>query len=109
MEEYINTHYLKSTKTLNTEAIERFTNLLQKNEGIEDFRITPQGIYLEYNTYISSIRMINEFLTNNGFQELKDQKPGLIKRQILSIAKSNLKQYGNHKPDCCKYQIVIIK
>ena len=101
MEEYFKTCYYKSSQLLATEVQKRFRSLFENEQGIEEAEISPEGIRVEYNMYIYSEQKIAEFLSNNGFKHIKKQKPGFIQRHIRFIARSNYKNYGNRKPDCC--------
>ena len=101
MEEYFKTCYYKSAHFLAAKTQKRFRSLFENEQGIEKAEISPEGIRVEYNMYIYSEQKIAEFLSNNGFIQMKKQKPGFIQRQIRFIARSNYKNYGNRKPDCC--------
>ncbi len=101
MAEYINTGFYKSEQPLATWVQKRFNSLFDNDRGIEKVTVSREGIYIEYNIYNYSEQQITELLTNNGFIIMKEQKPGFFKRQIQYLAKSNYKNYGNRKPDCC--------
>jgi hypothetical protein len=102
MEDYMHTIYLKSSEILNDDEIESLSALLKYNKGIENFRISSDGIYLEYNTYLYSQIQIEEILLKTGFRKKKDRRLGFFRRQITNLAKSNKKTYGNQKLDCCQ-------
>jgi hypothetical protein len=101
MEEYIHTIHLKSSELLNDDQIERLSALFEVDKGIENFQISADGVYLEYNTYLYSQKQLEEILLKNGFSKKIDPQPGFVSRQISNLAESNKKTYGNHKPDCC--------
>lgn len=101
MEDYIKAEFLKSEYPLSAVDFKKFNVLLDEEKNIEAFRVTTEGIYMEYNNYCYSKQQIEEFLTNNGFIIMTDQNLGYIKRQIQTLANSNLKYYGTGKPDCC--------
>lgn len=101
MEDYIHTISHRSSQELTGEDIKRFRALLEPNKGIENLQISPDNIYLEYNPYIYSSQQVEEILYNNGFRIRKEKKPGFLKRQLLSLADSNRKTFGDRKPDCC--------
>ncbi len=101
MAEYINTGFYKSAQLLTSEVQKRFNSLFDNDNGIEKVTVSREDISIEYNIYIYSKQQITELLINNGFIILKEKKPGFIRRQIQLLAKSNYKNYGNRKPDCC--------
>jgi len=102
MEDYIHTIYIKSSDILRKDVIESLSALLKRDKGIDNFRISPDGVYLEYNTYVYSQNQLEQILNRNGFKIRKDQRLGFIRRQIRNLATSNKKTYGNRKPDCCR-------
>jgi hypothetical protein len=102
MENYMHTIYLKSSEILNDDEIESLSTLLKSNKGIENFRISFDGIYLEYNSYLYSQIQIEEILFKTGFRKKKDRRLGFVRRQIKNLAKSNKKTYGSQKLDCCQ-------
>jgi hypothetical protein len=102
MENYIHTIYLKSSDMLREGAIESLSVLLYHDKGIENYRISSDGVYLEYNTYLYTQDQIEDILYRNGFKKRKDRRLGFIRRQIRNLAESNKKTYGNRKPDCCQ-------
>jgi len=102
MEEYIHSLYLGSSDLLKDDKIESLSALLELDKGIENFKISTDGVYLEYNTYLYSQIQLEEILLKNGFRKKKDRQPGFVRRQIINLAESNKKTYGNQKPDCCK-------
>ena len=52
MEDYMHTICLKSSELLNDDEIERLSALLKYKKGLENFRISSDGVYLEYNAII---------------------------------------------------------
>lgn len=102
MENYMHTIYLKSSELLNDEQIERLSALFEVDKGIENFQISANGVYLEYNTYLYSQIQLEEILLKNGFSKKKDRRLGFVRRQIKNLAKSNKKTYGSQKLDCCQ-------
>jgi len=102
MEDYIHTIYLKSTVLLKEDEIERISVLLEADSGIENFRISTDGVYLEYNTYLYSQNQIEELISGLGFNKKKKWKPGFVRRQIMNLAESNKKTYGNRRLNCCQ-------
>ncbi|MCK4921624.1 MAG: hypothetical protein KAS71_11300 [Bacteroidales bacterium] len=52
MEDYIKTEFLKSTYPLSSVDFKKFNVLLDEENNIEAFRVTTEGIYLEYNKII---------------------------------------------------------
>jgi len=102
MEEYIHTIYLQSSGLLNDDETERLSALFRMDRGIENFRISAEGVYLEYNTYLYSQIQIEELLLKNGFRAKKERRSGFAWRQIRNLAESNKKTYGNKKTDCCQ-------
>lgn len=101
MEDYIHTINLRSSELINDDQIERLSALFELDKGIENFQISTDGVYLEYNTYIYSQIQIEETLRRYGFRKKIDRSQGFLSRQIRNLAESNKKTYGNHKPDCC--------
>lgn len=91
----------KSSGSINKSDIRRLRVLFEHDKGIENFRISPDGIYLEYNTYVYSLSQIEEILNKNGFRESIEKKHGFFMTQIQNLAESNKKTYGDRKPDCC--------
>ncbi len=101
MSEYTNTGFYNSAKFLSAADQKRFNSLFDNDRGIETVTASREGIYIEYNIYNYTEQLMAELLTKNGFIIMKGEKPGFIKRQIQYLAKSNYKNYGNRKPDCC--------
>jgi hypothetical protein len=101
MENYITRDFYKSIDTITLTSIEKLSSNLNQEQGIEGFRVSNDGIYIEYNSYIYTRTGILNFLSNLGFRLKKNRKTSIIKRQIEAIARSNYKQYGNRKLDCC--------
>ena len=101
MEDYIHTFYRNSSRQITDSDTRRLSALFALDRGIENFRISPEGIYLEFNTYIYSSKQIGEILDDNGFNETKEKKPGFLMKQIRNLAESNQRTFGDRKPDCC--------
>ena len=101
MEDYMHTFYRNSSHQITESDTRRLSALFAHDKGIENFRISQDGIYLDYNTYIYSLKQIEEILDNNGFKETREKKPGFIMKQIRHLADSNKKTFGDRKPDCC--------
>lgn len=101
MENYINTLYRKSSQRITEGDSSRLSALFANDQGIENFRISPDGVYLEYNSYIYSSNQLEDILHNYGFGEEKEKKEGFLKRQIQHLAENNKNSFGNRTPDCC--------
>ena len=101
MEDYLNTFYHKSSHLITESDRRRLSALFVQDRGIDNFRISPDGVYLEYNSYIYSSDQLEDILLKNGFTEAKEPKQGFLSRQIRHLADSNTKNFGNRKPDCC--------
>jgi hypothetical protein len=101
MEDYMHTFSRKSSGSVNENDIRRLHALFEHDKGIENFRISPDGIYLEYNSYLYSLNQIEEILYKNGFKEHIEKKHGFFMTQIRNLAESNKKTFGDRKPDCC--------
>lgn len=91
----------KSSGSINESDVRRLRALFEHDKGIENFRISPDSIYLEYNTYLYSSNQIDKILHTYGFRERMEKKHGFFMTQIRNLAESNKKTYGNRKPDCC--------
>lgn len=102
MEDYLHTIYLKSSDIIDDDDIEKFSALLQHEKGVESFRISSEGVYLEYNAYLYTQSQTEEILCKNGFRKKKDQRSGFVMKRIRNLAESNKKTYGNRTPDCCQ-------
>lgn len=101
MEDYIKTSYQKSSHPITESESRRLSSLFAHDTGIENFRVSPEGIYLEYNSYIYSSDQLEQILQNNGFTKEKEPRQGFIMKQIRHLADSNKKTYGDRTPDCC--------
>ncbi len=101
MEDYLNTFYHKSSHLITESDRRRLSALFAHDKGIDNFRISPDGVYLEYNTYIYSSDQLEDILLKNGFTEEKESKQGFLSKQIRHLAESNKLTFGNRKPDCC--------
>ncbi len=101
MENYMHSLTLGSSRQIGEVETRRLSGLLSRDKGIENFRITPEGIYLEYNTYLYSQNQVEEILSKNGFSKKVERKPGFLKRQIRNIGASNKQTYGDRNPHCC--------
>lgn len=101
MEDYMHTFHRYSSHQITESDTRRLSALFAHDKGIENFRISPEGIYLEYNTYIYSLKQIEEILDKNGFKETREKIPGFFMKQIRHLADSNKKTFGDRKPDCC--------
>ena len=101
MEDYLNTFYHKSSHLITESDRRRLSALFVRDKGIDNFRISPDGVYLEYNSYIYSPDKLEEILLKNGFTEEKELKQGFLTKHIKHLADSNKLTFGNRKPDCC--------
>jgi len=101
MEDYLNTLYHKSSHEITESDRRRLSALFAHDKGIDSFQISPDGVYLEYNSYIYSSDQLEDILLKNGFTEAKEPKQGFLSRQIRHLADSNKQTFGNRKPDCC--------
>jgi hypothetical protein len=101
MEEYVNTFYHKSSHLITESDRRRLSALFVHDMGIDNFRISPDGVYLEYNSYIYSPDQLEKILLKNGFTEAKEPKHGFLSKHIRHLADSNNKTFGNRNPDCC--------
>ena len=101
MEDYINIIYREPSHQITESDTGRLSTFFSNDKGIENFRISPEGIYLEYNTYIYSLKQIEDFLDKNGFRETREKKPRFFMKQIRHLADSNKRTFGDRKPDCC--------
>ncbi|MGW8314130.1 MAG: hypothetical protein ACWGNV_00910 [Bacteroidales bacterium] len=101
MENYIQSLYRASHRPITENDTGKLSALFAHDRGIENFRISPDGIYLEYNTYLYSAGQLEKMLDDQGFGETKARRPGFLSRQIRYLAESNKTTYGDHKPDCC--------
>lgn len=101
MENYINTLYRKSSQRITEGDSSRLSALFANDQGIENFRISTESIYLEYSTYIYSLKQIEDILDKNGFRETREKKPRFFMKQIRHLADSNKRTFGDRKPDCC--------
>ena len=101
MAEYTSTGFYKSAKLLSAVDQKGFKFLFDNDPGIEKVTISEEEIAVEYNIYFYTERQIAEILTKKGFVIKQKKSPGFIKRQIDYLAKSNYKNYGSRKPDCC--------
>jgi len=101
MENYMLTFYRKSSHLITEGDTKRLSGLFAHDRGIENFRISPDGVYMEYNAHIYSSDRLEEMLLKNGFSEEKEKKGGFLMRQIQHLADSNKKSFGDRKPDCC--------
>ena len=101
MAEYTSIGFYESAKPLSATDQKGFKSLFDNDRGIEKVAISEEEIAVEYHIYLYTDRQISELLTKKGFIIKQKKKPGFIKRQIEYLAKSNYKNYGNRKPDCC--------
>ena len=99
MEDYMHTFYRNSSHQITERDTRGLSELFAHDWGIENFRISPEGIYLEFNTYIYSLKQIEEILDNNGFGETREKKPGYFMKQVRHLAESNKKTFDDRIPD----------
>ena len=101
MEDYIQTAYYKFSGQITESEIKRLYVLFEQDKGIENFNITPDGIFLEFNSYVYSLDQLEEILYSNGFPKQEEIKARLLMKQINHLAESNKKIYRDGKPSCC--------
>lgn len=101
MENYVNTYYRESSRLITDNELGRLSALFGHDRGIENFRITPEGIYLEFNIYIYSPEKLTKLLNTNGFSARMEKKEGFFAKRIRSLAESNEKAFGGRTPNCC--------
>lgn len=101
MEDYIKIIYREPSHQITESDTRSLSTLFANDKGIENFRISMEDIYLEYSTYIYSLKQIEDILDKNGFRETREKKPRFFMKQIRHLADSNKRTFGDHKPDCC--------
>lgn len=101
MEEIVNTGIYKSAHPLSDSEKRLFTSLFANDNGVVKVSVSDDEVMIEYNRYFLTGQQIAEILTRNGFIIMKKRRPGFIQRQIEHLAKSNYKNFGSGKPDCC--------
>jgi hypothetical protein len=101
MEDYMHTFYRKSSQRITEGDTRRLKVLFAHDQGIENFRISPDGVYLVYNSYIYSSDQLEEILLKNGFNEEKEKKRGFLMKHIRHLAESNKESFGDRTPHCC--------
>jgi len=101
MEDYMHTFYRKSSQRITEGDTRRLNALFAHHQGIENLRISPEGVYLVYNSYIYTSDQLEEILLKNGFSEKQEKKEGFLVKQIQHLAESNNKSFGDRKPKCC--------
>ena len=101
MEDYLNTFCHKSSHLITESDRRRLSALFVHDKGIDNFRISPDAVYLEYNSYIYSPDQLEDILMKNGFTEKQEPKHGFLSKHIRHLAESNKETFGNRKPDCC--------
>ena len=99
MEDYIHTFYRNSSHQLTESDTRRISAVFAHDRGIENFRISTEGIYLEFNTYIYSLKQIEEIPDTNDFRETREKKPGFFMKRIRHLAESNKKTFDDRIPD----------
>lgn len=102
MENYLNTLNITSSHFISEEELQHLSSILAKDMGIENFRITSDGVYLEYNIYLYDPARLEDALEKYGFEKKHQKKPGFIMKQIRKLADNNKETYGSGKLDCCK-------
>lgn len=102
MEDYIQTTYYKFPRLIKENDKKKLFVLFEHDKGIENFNITPDGIFLEFNSYIYTLDQLEEILNNNGFPKQKEKKSGFMIKQINNLAESNKRTFGDQKLSCCQ-------
>jgi hypothetical protein len=101
MEEIVNTGIYKSAHPLSASDKRFFTSLFAQDKGVVKVTVSEDEVIIEYNRYLLTGQQIAELLVRNGYTIMKKRKQGFIQRQIEYLAKSNRKNFGSGKPDCC--------
>ncbi len=101
MEDYIHTMNYRFSRLIKESDIKKLEALFENDKGIENFNIEPDGIFLEFNSYIYSQDQLEKILIDNGFSKHEEKKYGFLMKQINNLAASNRKTYGDSKPSCC--------
>ena len=74
MENYLHIIYKKSPTTLSEVDIHKLSELFQQETGIESFRVQPETIYLEYDSYYYTPKRIEEYLSGVGIKDDSDSE-----------------------------------
>ena len=73
-------------------------------DGICSFEIQSDSVHLEYDSLKLSKEYIRMIIMNLGYQVKSSEgtHPGIVKRFLQHLAKSNQEAFGDKKLDCCE-------
>lgn len=104
MSEYSQTVKYLFTKRLTDDDIKILNTKLSELEGLESYDLSDEFILIDFMIFKQSEKSLKQYLVNLGFPVMckKEKKPGIFKRWIDNLAKSNKESFGSKKLDCCE-------
>jgi len=75
--------------------------LLGDLPGIEVVYFKGNEINVKYSAFKIAKEYIIEILENNGYKKARSKKKGIFQRFLDKLIKTNKKEFGNKKLDCC--------
>lgn len=103
MSDYSKTVKYRFNRELNDYDISYLHSKIPKIDGIESCTVSKTDISVELMTLKLAPESVSEMILNLGYpvKTERSKKPGLFKRFLDNLAKSNKESFGSKKLDCC--------
>ncbi len=104
MDDFNKSVMYKFSKSLKMYDITYLRSRLGTVDGITSLDIDADTVHLEFDTLKLSQGYIQMIIMNLGYPVKfhEGTHPGIFKRFIQHLAKSNQESFGDKKPDCCE-------
>jgi len=101
MEEFIQTHQLRTPKPLSEDLKKACQALIDSRNGIHTISFSENLITVEYNPYQITEENVEKLISDLGVKITAPEKKGFLKRWLKNMAKSNKESLGSGRLDCC--------
>ncbi len=104
MSEYSQSVKYLFSNSLTDNDIRILNTKISELQGIESYDISNEHIQIDFMIFKQSEKSLKQYLVNLGFPVMckKEKKPGIFKKWIDNLAKSNKESFGSKKLNCCE-------
>lgn len=102
MEEFIQTHQMRTKEKLSDDLKKACQALIDSPNGIQTISFSENLITVGYNPYQITEENVEKLISDLGIKiSNKPEKQGFLRRWLKDMAKSNKESLGSGRLDCC--------